>query len=104
MDFTEYQQKAKKTAIYPENFKVYYPMLGLAGEVGELANKIKKKVRDDAHLDIVDITGEMGDVLWYLSAIATDLGIELDDVATHNIEKLAKRASENKLHGSGDNR
>lgn len=104
MDFSEYQRKAKQTAIYPEAFKLYYPALGLSGEVGELNNKIKKRIRDNAELDKEDMKSELGDVLWYTAALASDLGIDLGDVANHNIAKLEKRMKDNKIHGSGDNR
>lgn len=104
MDFDEYQGKAKETAIYPREHAVFYPALGLSGEVGELNNKIKKRMRDGRELDLEDMKGELGDVLWYLSQVATDLGLSLDDVARSNIEKLRSRKERGVLHGSGDNR
>ncbi len=104
MDFSEYQKKAKSTAIYPSTFSIYYPALGLSGEVGELNNKIKKRIRDNAELDKEDMMKELGDVLWYTAALASDLGIDLEDVARINVEKLERRMRENTIGGSGDNR
>lgn len=104
MTFDNYQELAKTTAIYPENAKVFYPCLGLAGETGEICEKVKKHVRDGRTLDTEDLKKELGDVLWYLSALASDLGISLDDVATTNYNKLKSRQERNVLQGSGDNR
>lgn len=106
MDFDEYQDNAKKTAAYPKNLDggIYYPALGLAGEVGELLNKIKKQARDGRELDKEDIKAELGDVLWYVSQIAHEMGISLDDVAAHNIKKLGNRKERGVINGSGDDR
>ena len=104
MEFKQYQQLAKTTAIYPENAKIFYPTLGLAGEVGEICEKIKRYVRDGRELDKDDLTKELGDVLWYLSALSGDLGINLEDVAIKNYEKLKSRMERNVISGSGDNR
>lgn len=108
MQITDYQEQAMKTAIYGEGAKINYPILGLCGEAGELANKYKKVLRDDsgnlseekrkAMLD------EAGDCLWYLSAICRDLGSDLSEVAKNNIIKLQKRYLEGTIKGSGDNR
>lgn len=109
MDFKEYQEKSRKTALYPNigsNF--VYPTLGLTGEAGEVAEKIKKIIRDKD--GIVDdetrelIKKELGDVLWYLSQIASELQLSFAEVAEHNIQKLYDRMERNKLHGDGDNR
>ena len=109
MNFKEYQEKSRKTALYPNignNF--VYPTLGLAGEAGEVAEKIKKVIRDkngtidDETKDL--IKKELGDVLWYISQLATEIGLSLDDVAEKNIEKLYSRMERGKLHGNGDNR
>lgn len=111
MDFNEYQEYAEKTAIYPgQNGEVgmMYCTLGLAGEAGEVANKIKKVVRD--HGGIIsdrmraDIQGELGDVLWYMAQLSTELGIPLNAVASFNQEKLKNRATAHKLQGDGDGR
>jgi NTP pyrophosphatase (non-canonical NTP hydrolase) len=104
MTFKNYQELAKTTAIYPQNAKVFYPALGLAGETGEICEKVKKHLRDGRELDKEDLKKELGDVLWYLSAISSDLGIDLEDVAVTNYEKLKSRMERNVLHGSGDNR
>lgn len=109
MEFSEYQKKAYTTAIYPKKMKVVYPALGLSGEVGEVCEKIKKVFRDKngvfaTDVDIVEIKKEIGDVLWYISALASDLGINLEDIAQENLNKLADRKNRGKLSGSGDNR
>lgn len=80
--------------------------MGLVGEAGELANKVKKILRGDANKQelINGIRGEMGDVLWYLSALADDIGVELSEVAAENIQKLRSRQQRDKLRGAGDNR
>lgn len=106
MEFAEYQNKAKETAIYPKQLDggIYYAAIGLAGEVGELLNKIKKIARDGAAVDKEAISGEMGDVLWYLSQMATELGISLDDIAGYNLKKLNDRKARGVISGSGDNR
>lgn len=108
MDFKEYQEKAIKTAIYSENHCIVYPALGLANEAGEVLGKIKKVLRDyngefTAEQEDV-IASEMGDVLWYLAALARDLHYELDTIAEMNIAKLEDRQKRNVLKGSGDNR
>lgn len=109
MDFIEYQHESRKTAKYPqagENF--VYPVLGLAGESGEVAEKIKKIIRDDNGIltdaKREEIKKELGDVLWYLSQIATETGLNLEDVAKTNLEKLFSRLEREQIGGSGDNR
>lgn len=109
MELKEYQEKSRKTAVYPnKNNNFIYPTLGLSGEAGEVSEKIKKVIRDKE--GIIDdetresIKKELGDVLWYVSQIATELGISLDDIAEENIEKLYSRMKRGKLNGSGDNR
>ena len=109
MTFEEYQKLSRKTAIYPDKDNNFiYPTLGLTGEVGEVAEKIKKVLRDNN--GVVDdgrrqeIKKELGDVLWYLSQIATELGLSLDDIATFNVEKINSRQERNKLSGDGDDR
>ena len=104
MDFSEYQLKASRTAIYPKEYRIFYPCLGLSAEVGELNNKVKKKMRDNAVLNKEDMEGEIGDVLWYLSQVANDLDLSLDEIAKKNIEKLASRMKRGVIKGSGDNR
>lgn len=109
MNFEEYQEKSRKTALYPnvgENF--VYPTLGLAGEAGEVAEKIKKVIRDKN--GVIDdetrenIKKELGDVLWYVSQISSELGLSLGEVADFNIKKLYDRMERGKISGSGDNR
>jgi len=109
MNFEEYQDLSKKTAIYPKIGKNFvYPTLGLVGESGEVAEKIKKIFRDkggtvDAETRLM-LKKELGDVLWYLSQLTTELGLSLDEVATYNIEKLESRHERGTLQGNGDNR
>ena len=106
MNFNEYQKLARSTAVYPEEHNVVYPALGLCGEAGEVADKIKKTIRGDSSL--VEVTGsiadELGDVLWYLAILADDLGLPLEDIAHWNVDKLQRRMKSNKIKGDGDNR
>lgn len=109
MNFNEYQKKARETAIYPNKDNNFiYPTLGLVGEAGEVAEKIKKVIRDDngviTPLKKEEIKKELGDVLWYISSLACELSIELEEIAEKNIEKLYSRLERNKVHGDGDNR
>jgi len=108
MDFTTYQQKSRETAIYKNELKVLYPALGLAGEAGEVCEKIKKIYRDkDGDMssdDRLAIRKELGDVLWYISQLACDIDVTLASVATANLEKLRVRKENGTLHGSGDDR
>ena len=101
-----YQMQAKKFAIYPEHMRVTYPTLGLAGEAGEVADKVKKIYRDD-RTDarfLAEIAKEIGDVMWYCAALANDLGFDLQQVAEMNIYKLKSRKAAGKIGGSGDDR
>jgi NTP pyrophosphatase (non-canonical NTP hydrolase) len=107
--FNEYQIVASKTASYPSvGNNLSYPVLGLAGETGEVADKIKKIYRDQAGIvtpeNVSAIKKELGDVLWYMSALCGELGIELEEVALLNIEKITKRVSTGTIGGSGDDR
>lgn len=109
MTFKEYQELAKTTAAYPNIGNNYvYPTLGLAGETGEVAEKIKKVIRDNN--GIIDsekkeeIAKELGDVLWYLAQLGTELKLDFNYIAEKNLEKLKSRQKRNHLHGSGDNR
>jgi NTP pyrophosphatase (non-canonical NTP hydrolase) len=109
MTLDEYQHLALRTAA-PKDKKneLFHLVLGLAGEAGEISEKFKKWVRDEASdedkLDRADLAKELGDVLWYVSTLADYLGLNLDDVAKANIEKLASRQKRGKIAGSGDNR
>ena len=107
--FEEYQKLSRKTAAYPkigENF--VYPLLGLAGESGEVAEKLKKVFRDNGGVVTEEtkkeIAKELGDVLWYLSQLATELEIPFEEVAKTNLEKLFSRLKRNVIRGDGDNR
>ena len=109
MDLLEYQRKARQTAEYPViGHPVIYPTLGLANEAGEVSGKIKKIFRDkDGIISSSDhdaLARELGDVLWYLAQVASELGLSLDEIAAQNIEKLADRKSRGKIRGDGDNR
>ena len=106
MDFKEYQKRANATAIYDVKFSIMYPTLGLAGEAGEVADKVKKIIRDNKSIvkERVEIAKELGDVLWYLAAVSRDIGVSLEDVAMMNIEKLEDRKERGTLQGDGDNR
>lgn len=109
MTFEDYQNQSRKTAIYPnagDNF--IYPTLGLAGEAGEVAEKVKKILRDkNGQVDDetrATLQKELGDVLWYITQTASEMDISLEDIAQGNLDKLFKRKDEDKLHGEGDNR
>lgn len=109
MTFDDYQQQALRTAIYPgrgANFS--YPALGLAGETGEVSELVKKLYRDDEGRLTPErkalLAKELGDVLWYVAALADECGLKLDDIAEANINKLASRFERGVLHGDGDNR
>ena len=109
MNFEEYQKLAKRTAIYPVVGKGFvYPTLGLAGEAGEIVNKVKKIFRDDnnelTEKRKKEIAKELGDILWYVAQISTELGVSLDQVAKDNIEMLSSRQQRNTIKGDGDNR
>lgn len=109
MEFNDYQDKAFATAHYPSiGAKYVYPALGLAGEVGEVVEKVKKIFRNyngvitDEYRDL--IKKELGDVLWYVAVLSQELEFKLEDVAQLNLEKLASRAERGVLHSEGDNR
>lgn len=108
LTFNEYQYEAQTTMRYPYPSKITYPILGLNGEAGEVAEKYKKILRDQdgdmTPTDVDAIAKELGDVLWYLAAIATDLGLSLEEVAKGNMAKLQGRAERGTLAGSGDER
>ena len=109
MDFKTYQNKARKTAIYPNiGSNHIYPTLGLVGEAGEVAEKVKKIIRDKKGVFDKDskfeIMKELGDVLWYIANLSSELGFTLNEVAETNLIKLENRSIRDKLTGSGDNR
>ena len=108
LDFATYQKQALTTAVYPGrgegNFT--YPALGLAGETGEVCEKLKKAIRDDGG-KVSDerrslLAKELGDVLWYIATLSTELGLDLEAIAAGNLAKLAARKEAGKIHGSGD--
>jgi NTP pyrophosphatase (non-canonical NTP hydrolase) len=108
-DFDRYQSSANATAIYPQRGRnLTYPTLGLAGESGEVAEKVKKILRDNDGIltdDVrVQLVKELGDVLWYCSQIAYEIGVPLSMVAELNITKLRHRFIRGRMHGSGDDR
>lgn len=137
MEIKEYQEKAGQTAVYDSWYKSFmekfghtkevvpvemfdeiervfkmlhtcYAVLGLVGEAGELANKIKKVIRDNNGVmsdeKLKEIGKELGDTCWYQSALARELGLEMDDIAKENLEKLFSRKERGVLKGDGDNR
>ncbi len=109
MTFAEYQQASRTTALYPDHGKNFiYPTLGLVGEAGEVAEKIKKVLRDKSGVvdqaTKMEISKELGDVLWYVSQLATELGLSLSLVAGQNLAKLQSRQQRQALGGDGDNR
>ena len=107
-DLDMYQKVALTTAIYPREQAIIYPTLGLTGEAGEVANKVKKIIRDGSDSKdeklVSEIKAEIGDCLWYIAVLANDFDIKLSDIASTNLEKLANRKANNTIHGSGDTR
>ena len=109
MNFSDYQTRSRATAQYPSiGQPVIYPVLGLANEAGEVAGKIKKVFRDKGGEINAEtraaLASELGDVLWYLAQVCTELEIPLDEVAEANIEKLLSRLERGKIGGEGDDR
>lgn len=109
MDFSDYQALSRRTATYPHAGEdLTYPALGLCGEAGEVAEKVKKTIRDDGGVlsderrDL--LSRELGDVLWYLSQLATEARLDLEEIASDNLDKLMSRQERGVLRGSGDNR
>ena len=109
MTFADYQQRSRATAVYPgAGDNLLYPTLGLCGEAGEVAEKVKKMVRDDAGVLTPErreaLAKELGDVLWYLAQVATEADLDLGVIAGANLEKLLSRQERGVLQGSGDER
>ncbi len=109
LSLNEYQRQAFTTAMYPnKGSNIIYPTLGLCGETGEVAEKIKKVLRDKG--GVIDeetkkaIVFELGDICWYIAALCSELGVEMEYVARTNIDKLAARRAKGTIQGSGDNR
>jgi NTP pyrophosphatase (non-canonical NTP hydrolase) len=109
LTFKTYAEIFDKTAIYPnKGMNIYYPTLGLCGESGEVAEKIKKIHRDKHGIMDVDdkeeLAKELGDILWYINALCYEMGVSFEQVAHMNMEKLLDRLERKALQGSGDNR
>mgnify|MGYP001577277861 CR=1 FL=1 len=109
MTFEEYQKESKKTAIYPNVGNNYiYPILGLLGEAGEVANIIKKIQRDGRGIITQEhkdrLKKELGDCIWYCAQIASELNLQFEDIASENLKKLFSRMERGVLQGSGDDR
>lgn len=109
MTFDDYSKQALTTAIYKTaQDQMICSALGLVGESGEVAEKIKKIIRDKDYFwdanDRTEIGKELGDVLWYINSLADSFSLYLNDIATTNLEKLKSRQKRNKIKGSGDNR
>ncbi|MCW3011604.1 MAG: hypothetical protein JWO90_2008 [Solirubrobacterales bacterium] len=109
MQLGDYQRDSRATAIYPgAGDNLLYPTLGLCGEAGEVAEKVKKMLRDDAGV-LTDarreaLAAELGDVLWYVAQVATEARLDLDAVAGGNLAKLRSRQERSALTGDGDER
>jgi NTP pyrophosphatase (non-canonical NTP hydrolase) len=106
---SDYQQRSRATAVYPDaGDNLTYPALGLCGEAGECAEKVKKAIRDDGGALTEErraaLAAELGDVLWYLAQLATEAGLELEAVAKDTLAKLLSRSERGVLQGSGDGR
>jgi NTP pyrophosphatase (non-canonical NTP hydrolase) len=106
---TTYQEKACETAIFPKEKATEYLTLGLTGEAGEIANKVKKFIRDGATQDEyeakkIEIAYEIGDVMWYCAVLAKEMEMDLGHIMENNLQKLADRKKRGTLSGSGDNR
>jgi NTP pyrophosphatase (non-canonical NTP hydrolase) len=109
MRLSDYQELSRATAVYPgAGDNLLYPTLGLCGEAGEVAEKVKKMIRDDGGVLSAErraaLAKELGDVLWYVAQLATEAGLELDGVARDNLDKLLSRQRRSVLQGSGDDR
>ena len=108
MELADYQRLSRSTAEYPREARLAYPALGLAGEAGEVAEHAKKAIRDDGGIVSEERRGkmakELGDVLWYVAQLATELGLDLDEIAQGNLDKLLSRQQRGVLAGSGDDR
>jgi NTP pyrophosphatase (non-canonical NTP hydrolase) len=108
VELSEYQALSRRTAEYPRSAWLAYPALGLAGEAGEVAEHAKKAIRDEGG-EVSDerraaMAKELGDVLWYVAQLATELGLDLDQLAQGNLDKLFSRQQRGTLSGSGDDR
>lgn len=100
----EYTEFVKETAVFPDEVGIPYCTLGLCGEAGEVAEKVKRYYREDADLLDGSVLKELGDVQWYLTAVANELGYTLQEVIDSNVEKLTSRRERGVLAGAGDER
>lgn len=108
MNLNDYQSAALETAIYPQEYDIIYPALGLTGEAGEVSDKVKKVIRDSSGKFTQEVKNEiakeLGDVLWYIAVLADRLGYPLEVIGNMNINKLKSRKARGTLSGNGDNR
>ena len=104
MNVKEYEDFVKSMKVFPEKHAIVYPTLGMVGEAGEVSEKVKKWLRGDKDLDKKELIKEIGDVLWYITALSIDLDYSLQDVIDSNVEKLSDRKERGVVKGSGDNR
>jgi len=108
MELAEYQKLSRRTAAYPREAWLAYPALGLAGEAGEVAEHAKKAIRDDRGQITEErrsaMAKELGDVLWYVAQLASELELNLDEIAQANLDKLLSRQQRGVLSGDGDDR
>lgn len=113
MNLDKYQKRAAEFDLFETTVDLKSPgflekVLGIAGEAGEVTDKVKKIIRDKggyaSEEDRMEIAKELGDVLWYVANVARYLDVSLSDIAEGNIDKLSSRKKRNKLHGEGDNR
>lgn len=105
-EFDYYQQQIEKFCVYPADRALEYTVLGLTNEAGEVAGKLKKYLRADTSLDTLEeqLEGELGDVLFYLSRVASHIGLSLSQIAAANVEKLESRLARGVIRGDGDTR
>jgi NTP pyrophosphatase (non-canonical NTP hydrolase) len=99
-----YEQFVKDMKVFPEKHAIVYPALGLTGEAGEVAEKVKKWLRGDKKLDREAVLKELGDVQWYNVALALDLGYTFEDILVYNMAKLRSRQERGVQKGDGDER
>lgn len=109
MNISDYSRRASATKIFPEiKGTIIYPVLGLVGEAGEVAEKVKKMYRNDNGEMSAEfktsLAKELGDVLWYINALADELGLTLEEIAEMNLDKVERRLEEGTIASSGDDR
>lgn len=112
MELNTYQDAARTFAIYPRHNAQLYTLFGLASEVGEVTGKVAKALRGDLNVTNVwederfrvALVHELGDCLWFLAMVADEFGMDLNDIAVANLDKLLKRKQNGTIKGDGDNR